>query len=459
MTDRKIITAAPASNEALFRYLLVGQIVRCMQSGASRSKAIRFVAREAHATFDGRMRRVSERTLHRWVVAFELQGYAGLERKGRSPCRSSLVIPEPLVSFAASQKELDPRASIPEIIERAREFGFITPEQPIDRTTFYRVLKRAGVPVTRRKAAKKGGNGLRFAYPHRMQMILCDGKHFRAGVTRAKRVALFFLDDATRYGFDVVVGTSENALLFLEGLHAVVRQYGFFSILYLDQGPGFIHSDTIEVVRNLDALLIHGTKAYPQGHGKIEKFNQTALSRVLRGLDRRPDVDPDCQALTLRLRHWLKKRYNHKPHESLENHQPPHERFHSDSAALRFPESEQDLEHRFVLYLSRRVSADNVVPIFSVDYEMPRGYGGARVILHRRVLDSTFHFVHNGRLIELHPVDLYRNATTPRTAVSEPPEIERPLPPSAADLHFQRDMKPIVGPDGGFCINPAHKED
>lgn len=457
MTDRKIIPAGPASNEALFRYLLVGQIVRCMQSGASRSKAIRFVAREAHATFDGRMRRISERTLHRWVVSFEQQGHAGLERKGRSPCRSSLVIPEPLVTFAAAQKEQDPRVSIPEIIERARQFGLITPEQPIDRTTFYRVLKRAGVSVARRKTAK-GGNGLRFAYPHRMQMILCDGKHFRAGVNRAKRVALFFLDDATRYGLDVVVGTSENALLFLEGLHAVLRQYGFFSILYVDHGPGFVHSDTIEVVANLGGLLIHGTKAYPSGHGKIEKFNQTVLSRVIRGLDRRPDVDPDCQALTLRLRHWLNNRYNHTPHESLGN-QTPHERFHNDSAALRFPESEQDLEQRFVVYLKRRVSADNIVSVFSVHYEMPRGYAGAKVILHRRVLGSTIHFVHDESLMELRPVDLHRNATTPRAAGSSPPEIERPLPPSAADLHFQRDMKPIVGADGGFRISPDNKED
>jgi hypothetical protein len=39
-----------------------------------------------------------------------------------------------------------------------------------------------------------------------MQMVLCDGKHFRAGAARLRRVALFFLDDATRMGLHVVVG-------------------------------------------------------------------------------------------------------------------------------------------------------------------------------------------------------------------------------------------------------------
>jgi hypothetical protein len=292
-----------------------------------------------------------------------------------------------------------------------------------------------------------------------MQMLLCDGKHFRAGVTRAKRVALFFLDDATRYGLDVIVGASENALLFLLGLHATVRHYGFFAILYIDRGPGFAASDTILIVAKLDALLIHGARAYPEGHGKIEKFNQTALSRLLRGLDRRPDVDPAGGALTLRLRHWLKMRYNHTPHESL-GKQTPHERFHNDSAPLRFPESEQDLGKRFVLYLERRVSPDHIVSVDAVPYEMPRGYAGAKVSLHRRVLTSTIHFVHEGRLIELHPVDLHRNATTPRGAGPALPELEHPLPPSAADIHFSRDFQPIVGPDGGFPVPEINnKED
>jgi hypothetical protein len=38
----------------------------------------------------------------------------------------------------------------------------------------------------------------RFVYPHRMQMVLCDGKHFRAGAARLRSMAYFFLDDATR---------------------------------------------------------------------------------------------------------------------------------------------------------------------------------------------------------------------------------------------------------------------
>jgi len=38
---------------------------------------------------------------------------------------------------------------------------------------------------------------------------------------------------------------------------------------------------------------------------------------VLRHLAGSPEVDPDCGALELRLRHWLREIYNHTPHQGL----------------------------------------------------------------------------------------------------------------------------------------------
>lgn len=460
MTDFGILSpSGGASAEALSRYMIVGKVLGKMRRGKSRSEAIQTVAASAHLTFQGEFRKVSERTLYRWLSDYEEAKLAGLEPGKRLPEKTSRVIPEALVTFGAQQKQLDPVVSIPEILDRARQSGLIAPEAVIDRTTFYRALQRAGVPVQRRKAAACREASQRFAYAHRTQMLLCDGKHFRAGASRAKRVALFFLDDASRYGLDVIVGTSENTRLFLLGLYRVIRRYGFFSMVYLDRGPGFAALDSAKVIANLGALLILGKEAYPEAHGKIERFNQTAKGKLLRGLDRRPDVDPDCEALTLRLRHWLKDRYNHTPHESLKtsstghrNKLTPHERFHQDTAPLRFPESIEDLEERFVVYLKRRVSNDHIVKVDSVLYEMPRGTARAKVTLHRRVLTDTIHFVHDGRLIQLHPVDLQANAQTPRKTDGPPEAIEHPLPPSAADTHFQREMAPVVEPDGGFAL-------
>jgi hypothetical protein len=91
-----------------------------------------------------------------------------------------------------------------------------------------------------------------------------------------------------------------------------------------------------------------GTAAYPEGHGKIEKFNQTAQTQALRGLVGAADVDDDCGALELRLSHDLDHSYNRQPHEALDG-QTPLDRFEADTRALRFPATDAELADRFVV--------------------------------------------------------------------------------------------------------------
>ncbi|MBN1461821.1 MAG: transposase family protein, partial [Armatimonadetes bacterium] len=298
----------------------------------------------------------------------------------------------------------------------------------------------------------------RFAYPHRLDMILSDGKHFRAGPTRARRVVLFFLDDATRFPLHAVVGTSENAPLFLRGLYEAITKYGLMSGIYLDHGPGFIAADTIYVVASLGAALIHGKKAYPEGHGKIERFNRTVLNDLLRGLSGRPDVDPDPRALELRINHYLEAHYSQRPHESL-NKEKPYDRFHGDDKNLDFPEDHEALRAKFEVTLSRRVSSDNVVSVSSVSYDVPRGYKGQRVQLRRKLLGAGgIFFLHEGRLMELHPTDLAANARAKRARGNAHKDADPPPRTSAADLAYQRDYGSVVDADGGYS-NPNPQEE
>ena len=407
-----------------------------MLRGEERAQAVRAVADERHPQVDGPPLRVSQRSVYRWLKAYEELGASGLEPASvRSRKQKSAALPEKLVDFLVRAKQEDEHASIPELIRRAREHGALRPDDAVCRTTVYRELLRLGVSVARRKRACER-DARRFAYPHRMDMVLCDGKHFRCGAQRKRRVAMFFLDDATRAGLHVVVGTSENAALFQRGLYECISCCGFMTVIYLDHGPGFVAGDTRAVLENLGILLIHGEKAYPEGHGKIERFHLTAIGDVLRNLDGRPDVDSDCGALELRLQHYLREQYGHRPHESLEG-LTPWQRFHSDAKPLRFPKSRDELRKKFEVWLERRVSADGIVSIDSVLYEMPRGYAGQRVTCRRRLLDGGIGFLHEGQLIDLFPADLEKNAHAPRARAGQrEPDVQTTPPPSAADLAY-----------------------
>jgi len=282
-----------------------------------------------------------------------------------------------------------------------------------------------------------------------MDMVLCDGKHFRAGEQRKKRVALFYLDDATRYVLHVVVGMSETAQLFQRGLYECILKHGYMSALYLDRGPGFVAEDTIAVMANLGIPLIHGEVGYKQGRGKVERFNRTVKADVLRGLDGRADVDPACCALELHLAHYCEKVYAQRPHESLGG-DSPWQRFSTDPKPLRWPDNHEHLKTMFVIYIDRRVSQDNVVSVDSIDYDMPPGYGGQQVILRRQLLEGTICFLHKGKDIILLPTNPTANARVPRARGKDHDE-PLPMPPTtAAQISFQRDFGPIVDNNGGF---------
>ncbi|MDP2958881.1 MAG: hypothetical protein Q8N53_20825 [Longimicrobiales bacterium] len=452
-TPRPAGPPAAPSSEALLRYSLLAQVETLVLGGWGAGAAVREVAGWEHAHLDGRTVRFSVRTLQRWRAAYARGGFEALAPRSRRRTETSLVLSDALVAFLRTEKERDPRASVPELLRRARVKGILPADLAVDRSTAWRACRRMDLP-TRARPSKREGDTRRWRYPQRLQCVLCDGKHFRAGGARLRRVALFFLDDATRYGLDALVGTSESTALFLRGLYDLTRKHGLADLLYLDRGPGFISADTLAVVQGgLGAWLIHGTARYPAGRGAVERFNRTAHDQVLRSLDGAADVDPDSGALTLRLRHFLEG-YNDTPHETLQG-DTPRQRWEA-GRPLRFPDDEADLYRRFVVRHARKVSADHVLKEDGRLWEVPRGLGATWVEVVRHALDGRLWVLHEGRMVELAELDAHHNATDRRGYAQD----DRPLswegvPTTAASLAFGRDVLPLLDPDGGF----SDKED
>ena len=445
------------SGQALWRYLVVSQVLAREEGGQVRADAVAAVAEQSHKRLDGRgSRKRSRATLYRWLAAYEAGGAAALEPRRCAGPSSGAALPGDLLGFVVERKRLDPRVSIPDAIRQARELGVISAEQPVDRSTVWRACRARGVP-TRRRRKPKTRDSRRFAYPHRMDMVLCDGKWFRAGPERHKRLAFFFIDDCTRMALHVVVGTSENPELFLRGLHELVRRHGRFSVIYVDNGSAFIAADSAEIVRKLGSHLVLGEAGYPEGRGKIERFNLTAQEQILRHLPGRAEVCSEFGALELRLGHYLREVYNHSPHEGISG-ATPSDRFHADDKPLRFLD-DRTLRSAFIAHAERLVSNDHCVSFEGVVYEIPRGHAGERITLHRRLLEGTLAVLHDGRLRDIHPVDLAANAHSRRGSKHGQPDEPGDAPTmGAADLAFLRSLGPIVGPDGGFSDPDDNKE-
>jgi putative transposase len=445
----------PPSPDELLRCQVIAELRSKLDGGKNLEEAASEIAARTHFVIQSsKATSVTARSIYRWWSKFKAKSWSGL-RTGRSEApRVYSALPANLLEFLRAEKKLDRYASVPEMLRRARELAIIGSDESFDRITVWRACKRLGLPL-RRVPGKREIDSRRFAYPHRMMMVLADGKHFRASHRRTRRVVLFFLDDASRKGLTCIVGSSESTRLFLRGLYKVACKYGLMDSLFLDNGAGFISADTQSACLALNVNLILGTPAYPEGHGKIERFNQTALSAVLRGLCA-ADVDDDCGALEMRLDHFLDHQYNLRPHESLDQH-TPQARWDADTRALRFPASEQALRDTLVVTEVRKVSNDNVVSVDAVHYEIPRGHADTSINVRRNLLSGELFVLHDNRLVKLHPVDLAANAFARRGAPSAPaPDDDEGTPRTAASIAFARDHGPIVGPDGGF-LPPTRK--
>lgn len=452
-------TPVEVSTEVLFRYRLVAHVLARVMFGVVRADAIAEITGDEieHVELgSGRVRTVSGRTLYRWLAAYDERGLAGLEPE-KVKRRTSALSPE-LVAFLQAEKLSDPYASVPELLRRAVEKGVLVREDKVDRVTAYRALRCLGVPLCR-TASKRETDMRRFAYPHRMQMVLVDGKHFRAGASRLRRVVFFFIDDGSRFVLGAVVGegSGESTEVFLRGLFDVICRFGLMDLVFFDSGSAFIADAAHAVLARLGIRYVHGTKGYPEGRAKVERFNRTASTDMLRAL-RRPEVDPASRSLELRIRHYLDNQYNDRPHEGI-GKVTPRAKWDADERELRFPASVEDLRSKFFIAEARKVSLDNVLKMDSVAYEVPRGHADSSIEVRRHLLDERVCILHQGRIVQLHPVDLARNAEARRAAPSAaPPEDDNAAEPplTAASLAFERDFGPVL-PVAEIPAHPARR--
>lgn len=431
---------------ALFRFSVVSEVRVRVARGQVRAQAVRATAGQLHVAPDGRARQVGLRSVYRWLAAYEAEGLAGLHNAPRTSTDGAL---EPaLVQFLIDQKAEDPRASVPQLLRLAVTVGLLDNATDADRTTAWRALKRRHVDTRRQRRTP---DQRRFQKAHRLQLLLCDGKHFRAGPTRRKRVALFFIDDTTRYIPEVVVGTTETAELFLRGFHRLLYAVGRIDAIYLDNGSGFSAHDSRQVVAGLGIAHILGTEGYPEGKGKIERFNQTVQEDLLRHLTH-DDVDPDCSALELRIGHYLRTDYNAHTHGALAKGETPRSRFLADPRKLEPYTDEAALRQRFFVDVERTVTNDHVVSINGRAWEVPRGLARQRITVRRDVFDPSHLLLdHKGRTLRLQEVDLVANANNRRA--QRAPEPPPPTTSKGAALTAtDADLAPITEPDRGFAV-------
>lgn len=439
-------------SRALLRYAVISKVKSMVLRGIPVSQACRQVASQpVCCPSTGKKHTVSERSIYRWLGRYEGQDIEDLKDEERASSLKASWLSAELLEFFRSEKTGDPCASSLELIRRAKARGILACHAKIPRSSVYRICKKMGLPVSR-EFSLRTHDMRRFSFPHRMDLVMCDGKHFRAGPKRRKRVAIIFIDDFSRMTLAVAVGPTENTDLFLKAFDKMCRQFGFPDVIYFDHGSAFFNKDTTTILARLKIKFVYGKKGYAEGRGKIERFNRTLKADLLRCLDGRDGVDDSCAALELRIHHYLTELYGKRPHESLAKDMSPWTVFFSDEKPLS-PIDEQKYRNVFLISERRRVSKDNVVMLDGIPHEMPSGYALRKVEILRDCQLDRYLFQHEEKQTQLRPLDPVLNSdgvrSRPRT-LKDGDDVHTTNIKSAADLFFEKDFNSPLDEDGNY---------
>ena len=191
--------------------------------------------------------------------------------------------------------------------------------------------------------------------------------------------------------------------------------FGKPKVLTLDNGSPYKNKQMSLLAARVGMVLNYNPPYTPVGKAKIERWFKTMKQHWMASLNMNDFSSLD--ELRTSLFSYV-KRYNQTIHSSLEN-MSPMDRFFSEAPLIKRLSAEQ-LDKFFLLELERRVSADNVITIDNIEYEVDYRYSKQRITI-RFSPDMKEVFLvngHTGELEELTLLNKQDNAHIKRQKVS-----------------------------------------
>lgn len=185
-----------------------------------------------------------------------------------------------------------------------------------------------------------------------------DGKKHRVYI-----IAL--IDDASRFIVGIDVFFHDNFVNLMSVIRSAVAKYGRPQLFNFDNGKSYKNRQ-MELLAARIGSVIHYDQPYtPTQKAKIERWFRTMKDQWMASLDIRDFHS--LEELKENLFAYVQT-YNQSPHSSLKGMSPQDRYFSEPNLFHRL--SEEEIGHSFLLEIERKVSADSVITIDQVEYEV-----------------------------------------------------------------------------------------
>lgn len=324
---------------------------------------------------DGRIHHYAPSTIEKWYLDYQNHGFDALIPKGRSDAGMSRKLDDELQERIRYFKTNYPRMSAAAIYRQLKNDGSIINGQ-VSESTVCRFVNQLQIEL--RQTPNRDMR--RYERPH-INEVWCGDSSVGPRLTDAdgKKHRIYIIaliDDASRFITGIDVFYNDNFVNLMSVMKSAVSKYGRPKVLNFDNGKSYKNKQMELLAARIGTTLSYCQPYTPTSKAKIERWFRTLKDQWMAGLDMRDFHSLDELRGSL---YAYVQSYNLSPHSSLRG-MSPQDRFFSEPEQIRRL-TQDDIDKDFLLEIERRVSADSVIVIDQIEYEVDCRFARQRIRL------------------------------------------------------------------------------
>ena len=399
---------------ALMRYTAISSLISGSKDDyGSMSAYYRDVAAKGVKAPDGNIRFYSPSTIEKWYLLFKKGGFDALIPSGRSDRGVSRRIDEELSAEINRLKHSYPRLSAAAIYRQLCDEGKIRPDQ-ISEATICRFINQ----LMLQEKFSNNTDMRRYERPHINEVWCGDssfGPYLKTDDGKKHRIFIIALiDDASRLVTGADVFLSDTFVNLMSVIKSAVAKYGRPKLFNFDNGASYRNRQMELLAARIGTVINYCRPYTPTQKAKIERWFRTMKDQWMAKLDM--NEFHTLAEVRGSLRSYIQE-YNQREHSSL-NGKSPQERFFSEGDSI-VRLDEEKINKVFLLEISRSVTADCVISIDKVEYEVDYRFAGRRITIRYTPDMSEVYVVEaDETLTPIHLLNKHENAVIKREKVS-----------------------------------------
>ena len=397
----------------LFRYSILAPLISgTCDADISRKAFFRKAATRVYINPRGEDVRVSASTLERWFYIYTNHGFDSLMPDRRCDTGTSRKLDADIMEQIQYLKQEYPRIPATLIHQKLIDTGAIN-KGDISLSTITRYINT----LNKQKHYSANKDMRRYEREHINEVWCGDssvGPYIKIEGKKKRVYIIALLDDASRYITGVDIFFNDNFINLMSVTKGAVTRYGKPKVFNFDNGASYKNKQMDLLAARIGTTISYCAPYTPTSKAKIERWFRTLKDHWMAGLNMN-DYDT-LDELRLSLKQYVTE-YNQAIHSSL-NGLSPQDRFFSESHMIKRLSDEQ-ISSSFLLEYKRRVSADNVIVLNEIEYEVPYRYSKQQILLRYAPDLSEVYVVdeHTGALAPIKLLNKHENAVIKREKV------------------------------------------